>query len=264
MCRLLEQVVDKKAESTTCKPTQNILCITATASIINIAMFSSFLDLISLRNCLACEEISLSKNQKYLCSSCQHEFYIDFNKSQKLIDIAGSILPKVIYYSANYKGHARKLIKKLKYHRADLAKFWAEQLSSYWQRNFSEVQNTNIYVCPIPLHRFKKWRRGYNQAELIAQNFAKQNQFKYIRKLFKRVKNTETLFDKDRKSREKILKNAFTLKKKELKTQNNTLIIIDDITTTGTTLIEAYKCAKENKVFNEIILVACTGNKLWC
>ena len=59
---------------------------------------------------------------------------------------------------------------------------------------------SDTLVVPVPLHWWRYWRRGYNQAEALAEGMAKQLKLP-IRRLLKRVVGTRKLADLSRTAR---------------------------------------------------------------
>ncbi len=96
-------------------------------------------------------------------------------------------------------------------------------------------------VIPVPLSAQKLASRGYNQAELLAAIVAKELQIVLDISSLTRVKDTPPLANFNGKQRRNILANAFSAK--ELAGQ--TILLIDDIYTSGATLNAAAKALKD-------------------
>jgi ComF family protein len=95
------------------------------------------------------------------------------------------------------------------------------------------------FIVPVPLHKARKKRRGYNQAEFFARGIIKGlgGDPGILRiDLLKRVKNTVTQTQLDREDRQKNLENAFAVNpEKVTELKDKTVILVDDILTTGAT-----------------------------
>lgn len=89
-------------------------------------------------------------------------------------------------------------------------------------------------LVPVPIHAEKKRQRGYNQAELIAAELGRLLHVPVETKLIKRVQKTKPMKDLSAQERQNNLKRAFKICKNDVKL--NTIIIIDDIYTTGSTI----------------------------
>ena len=104
-------------------------------------------------------------------------------------------------------------------------------------------------VVPVPMHALRKLSRGYNQSEKLAKAFSKKTNIPYAM-LLKRVRNTKQQARLSNTARRSNLKDAFKAVK-ELSAE--TVLLIDDVRTTGTTAIECVKAmlaagAKEVRV----------------
>lgn len=150
------------------------------------------------------------------------------------------------------KGPGRKLIHELKYHSGlhllpDIVKL-AKQVPDYI--NYLE----NAILVPVPLHKSKLKRRGFNQSLLIAQYLAKEAQGSKVIELLKRVKSTKSQTYLGRSERTKNVKNAFALSSKSAINSSLRYIIIDDVFTTGATLNACATVLKKNGANNINVL----------
>ena len=101
-------------------------------------------------------------------------------------------------------------------------------------------------LVPVPLHKKKLSKRGYNQAACLARALGKNMQLPVDEKLVKRVRNTAPMKRLNPAERQNNLKKAFKIVRNDVKL--NTIVIIDDIYTTGTTLDEIAALLKEHGV----------------
>ncbi|MFH1402175.1 MAG: hypothetical protein ABIG87_00940 [Patescibacteria group bacterium] len=100
----------------------------------------------------------------------------------------------------------------------------------------------NPILIAIPMTKRKIKKRGYNQAELIAQKIAQidgENFFEYRKHILKKIKNTaQQSRVPNKKERLENLKGCFkVINPSAIKNRN--IILLDDVTTTGATLTEA-------------------------
>lgn len=133
-----------------------------------------------------------------------------------------------------------------------------------YERLMEEISNLRIYtrgspivLVPIPLSKKRYKERGYNQANEIALGLKEysENCLGKNREIFEINKNLVEKW-KDTKAQAKIanrnerienIKNCFRINpEKELSIKGRTVIVIDDITTTGSTLNEVMAIIKEN------------------
>ncbi|MDE7045569.1 MAG: ComF family protein, partial [Acetatifactor sp.] len=101
-------------------------------------------------------------------------------------------------------------------------------------------------LIPVPVHPSRKRRRGYNQAELIARRLSELSGIPMEAALIRRVKKTRPLKGLSNSERQNNLKRAFKIDINDVKL--NTIVIIDDIYTTGATIDSMAQVLKEKGV----------------
>lgn len=90
---------------------------------------------------------------------------------------------------------------------------------------------------PVPLHWTRLFMRTYNQAALLAQKISKQKGWTYTPSLLLRKKRTPSQGYLSKNERLKNVKRAFSISQsKESQLKNRTILLIDDVFTTGATL----------------------------
>ena len=89
-------------------------------------------------------------------------------------------------------------------------------------------------IIPIPMYGPKKRRRGYNQAEVLADAIGKECGIPVRSDVIKRVKNTVPMKLLDSRRRRSNLKKAFNISGNDVKFK--CIILVDDIYTTGSTI----------------------------
>ena len=113
-------------------------------------------------------------------------------------------------------------------------------------------------VVPIPLHMHKERKRGFNQAALIAGSFAHAMQFPYDELLVKLIDNDPQAQAKGHATRMERMRGAFAVPRPEA-ARNKTIILIDDVSTSGATLSEAAQTLKQagaKKIFALVVAKA--------
>lgn len=89
------------------------------------------------------------------------------------------------------------------------------------------------FAVPIPLNNIRHWERGFNQAEVLAQHF-------FTKKLLARSEeNLEKQSKRSREERISALKNVFTFQGDKKDVSGKSILLIDDVYTTGATLRSA-------------------------
>jgi len=143
----------------------------------------------------------------------------------------------------DYDGAVRKVIKTSKYR---TKQFLALKLLTKYGVNLLNAETLNYLrnsvLVPIPLNRAKEKARGFNQVDLICKELAFKAGCKIARTVLIRKKETLAQFENDRRARFKNLESAFALSEKaRLLPKDTKLVIVDDICTTGATVLEAAK-----------------------
>ncbi len=98
-------------------------------------------------------------------------------------------------------------------------------------------------LVPIPLHPRRKRKRGYNQAELLAKALGERWGLPVNSNILIRRENTRPQKQLDRRQRAENMKTAFKICENGVKFK--TILLIDDIYTTGSTMDAAAKALKE-------------------
>ena len=89
-------------------------------------------------------------------------------------------------------------------------------------------------LVPVPIHRERLQRRGYNQAELLSREITKRTHIPTESGLLFRTKNTKPLKSQSVSDRKNSLNGAFTAI--SVADNSKSIIIVDDIFTTGATI----------------------------
>mgnify|MGYP000007800608 FL=1 len=112
-------------------------------------------------------------------------------------------------------------------------------------------------IIPIPLHRSKMRKRGYNQAELLAKQLSECMGIPMEKDVLYRIKKTRPLKEMNGEQRHRNLKGAFAVSKSWNPRQN--ILLIDDIYTTGSTIERAAGILKKAGVENVYFLTLSIG-----
>lgn len=124
--------------------------------------------------------------------------------------------------------------------------------------NSDPILSRADYIVPIPLHPARLRERGYNQALLLAEETAFSSGIT-LKDCLHRNRYTTSQTQLDYTERMKNLSNAFQLKSKvDFILKDRRVILVDDVITTGATLVEAAKTLIENGVGEVFGLVVTT------
>ena len=95
-------------------------------------------------------------------------------------------------------------------------------------------------LVPVPLHRSRLWRRGFNQSALVARELARHLKLRADLMLLRRIRRTPPLKGMTPLQRRKTVAGAFRVRDRGTVT-GRTIILADDVLTTGST---AEACAR--------------------
>ncbi len=91
-------------------------------------------------------------------------------------------------------------------------------------------------VVPVPLHRWRLWRRGFNQAALLAKEIASAQGASLLVDGLERRKQTPVLGGLGRKARARVLAGAIAVSPKRLeRIKGANILLVDDVLTSGAT-----------------------------
>ncbi len=186
--------------------------------------------------CGICDEL----NKKYLCRRCETRlapYYINkiehkkktfFEYQIKIFRYENIVREKIIEYKFKEKAYMYKTFKKIILNNKKI---------------YSFLKKYDI-ILAVPLHRKKRWERGYNQTELIAKEIAKDLEIKFYNKVLVKTRNTKVQSTLSKKDRIENVKDAFSvINQKTIKEKS--VILFDDIFTTGNTVSECSKVLKQ-------------------
>lgn len=190
----------------------------------------AILDLFFPKKCLECK-----KEGKYICDSCIKKVG------------PGGWTTKTTYSIFRYEGVIRKGVIALKYkYSTEVAK----ELANLCVRRLKTINlpSKNCHLVPIPLHWHKENLRGFNQSEEVGKKVAIGMGWKFIPDLLIKVKSTKSQVELKGNDRTKNLSGAFSINPKYSLSGLKTIVIFDDVLTTGSTLLEASEVLRESGI----------------
>ncbi|MBO5341275.1 MAG: ComF family protein [Lachnospiraceae bacterium] len=142
--------------------------------------------------------------------------------------------------------------------RADYAHFYGEEMRRELMPTIRGMKADAL--VPIPLHPGKLNKRGYNQAALLAGEISKGCGVPVREDILKRVRKTEAQKKMNHESRQNNMKKAFHMVKNDVKLK--TIILVDDVFTTGSTLEAAAEELKRGGVEKVYFVALAIGKGL--
>jgi len=158
----------------------------------------------------------LKKEEQELCKDCSRKSHV-YTRGRAVFtydSVAASL------YRFKYAG------------RQEYAGYYGEMAATYLADEIAFRQAQAL--IPVPLHPVRQRKRGYNQAGLFAKALGDAWNIPVYENLVVRCRNTKPLKQLNPLQRQNNLKKAFKIVQNDVKL--NTIIIVDDIYTTGSTI----------------------------
>ncbi|MFA5635868.1 MAG: ComF family protein [Anaerovoracaceae bacterium] len=154
------------------------------------------------------------------------------------------------YTCVHYGMAERQLIHQLKYKDKD---YLADYLAELMHERIDAEKLEPDLVVPVPMHKSKERRRGYNQAGLLAKHIAGRLGKPYFSRLLTRTSDTTPMSGLSAEQRKKNVQDVFTVAKwVQITIYDKTILLVDDVFTTGSTTeacSQALKAAGARKVY---------------
>ena len=112
-------------------------------------------------------------------------------------------------------------------------------------------------MVPVPVHKKRMKKRGYNQAAVLAERLSAYTGIPVLENWLVREGDTAPLKDLGAQERQNNLKKAFKIVRNDVKL--NTIVIIDDIYTTGSTVDAIAQVIRQHSDCRVYVLTAAIG-----
>lgn len=235
-------------------------------------LLSTILDLLYPRSCIACGMMSdrpyfhfcwqcLSKlrivthpfcricgdpvdgtvNIEYTCSSC--------NNRRPFFTAARS--------AARYSGPLENAIQAFKYANmthlsADFTLFLSACVATHYAGIHFDI------VTYVPLYPRKQRERTYNQSQILAESLARKLKLPSKPHILSRIRDTKTQTTLTASQRSQNVRGAFDVKNRDW-IEGKTILIVDDVMTTGATVNECARMLKQAKASDVYVVTVARG-----
>jgi len=212
-----------------------------------IAVFERLKSLFTEKRCPVCH--APHSNTKLLCSDCYNKIINESTHDEKTKQ-------QDIYFYAPYKGLLRDLIIDWKFNNNFGYSALLSQFAASVAESIPETVRPDV-VIPVPLHPSRLRKRGFNQSRIIAESVATILGAELSDRALVRNRKTIPQAKLSKEKRTENLKNAFTAEESII--ADKTILLIDDVYTTGSTIHECSRTLIEaGAVKVEVLVLAKT------
>lgn len=221
------------------------------------------MDLVMPRECLVCGR-QLGVQEEHLCIWCAADLPCTWyweRPHNPMADRFNALLERfradgesqqyayaaaLLFY--HHHNPYKRIPQALKYgFNLSAGRFFAARLGAFLAsaHHFADVDT----VVSVPLHRWRKWRRGYNQAEIIGAELARALHAGFKADALVRVRRTRSQTRLDAEARLRNTEGVFRLRKTAALSFRASaprhILLVDDTFTTGATLCACYHALRQ-------------------
>jgi ComF family protein len=218
-----------------------------------------FISLIFPDLCLGCN-IDLKSGEQYFCLDCRINFpktNFHLESHNVLINrFAGKVKVERAYAYMHFRKGSivQHILYNIKYKGKKEA---ASLLGEYYGIDLSKTEMPIDIIIPVPLHKTREHRRGFNQSEWFAKGLSKSLKIDCCTTVLKRVKAKESQTKKNRIQRWENIKDVYQIRDK-IMIEGKRILLVDDVITTGATCEVCAQLLLDNGALKvEIAAIAC-------
>ena len=169
------------------------------------------------------------------CASCQRPMPDSHTRAQSFCFVCAALPPRHsgVIAACVYNDASRKLVLSFKHGgKIALAKLLGRLMAARIPPPLAQLP----LIVPVPLHRWRLWQRGFNQAALLAQQVEKAGKGTLFVDALIRQRRTPSLGGLGRTAREQALAGAITARPGALgRIAGRDVLLVDDVLTSGAT-----------------------------
>lgn len=204
------------------------------------SLLNDFISLFFPNTCVGCDE-ALPRGIPFVCIDCQLELPKTANHKVEVPEFEQRLRNLIefkhvlVYMYFHKEGIVQKLMHELKYnHKPEIG----ELLGRWYGSELADAGYGEEFDCvvPVPLHKSKLRKRGYNQSEGFARGLAEALSAECLPNALIRNRANETQTRKNRLERWENVEGLFVPRDMSL-LSGEKVLLVDDVLTTGSTLL---------------------------
>lgn len=229
----------------------------------------SFLNILYPRRCPLCHEI-LKEQDSLICEKCREtlspieeprcckcgkpvregeEYCPDCTSAQHFYDRGRGIFV--------YDERMRQSLVRYKYYGCrEYGDFYSRAMCLYGKKELALWKPE--LIVPVPVHRTKERRRGFNQSAYLAERISGYTGIPADLTLVKKIRKTKSQKKLTAHQRQENLKKAFEV---QHPVNAGRILVVDDVYTTGSTIDAMARCLKEKGAEKIYFLTVCIGER---
>ncbi len=202
--------------------------------------FNILLDIIFPEYCIRCNKY-LEYPERVICIECL--------KNKLPISISSDVIENTInvYYISKYEDFYSIIIESKMQNRKSVLNYYLRYINKRFSNDLKKISDKIDLIIPVPIHKSKQKDRGFNQSEIIALSLF--DKYKISTEVCKKIRKTKPQKELNLEERKQNLRKSFIIRNKNL-IKNRKILLVDDVFTTGNTIIELSKCLKQNQCNN--------------
>lgn len=200
--------------------------------------------------CPVCQRF-LVGTEKIICRHCETDLLRNALTPLEQVSAHAPLLRCISAFA--YDGTARFLIRRLKYHSDSTI---ALLLAPHMLRALLQACPSPMWdaVVPVPMHPAKEAVRGYNQAQLLAEQIAFHLAMPLRTDLLRRIRDIASQTKRTAQQRRLAMEGVFTA---DRKVPGLRILLVDDVLTTGATACACANALLASGAASVTLLTAC-------
>ena len=219
--------------------------------------FGVLFNLLYPQNCLICSHKINDLKVSPICGDCSGKIKIN----SEVFCVEGGAENFAFdraFYATSYDDVIKTCICLFKYDgKTQLANPLGKLMCDFAVKNIGAEEID--MVVPVPLHPVKLRERQFNQSELLAAHLARKMNKKVVKDRVRRIKYTAPQTELKKNERLRNVKGAFLVRKGS-DFNEKTVLLVDDVLTTGATMHECAKALKDAGAKKVVALALARGN----
>ncbi len=204
-------------------------------------MVNYIINLILPRKCIVCSTL-LSDKEKYICDECLVElpltYFWDWRNNPAEVKLWGRTYIEKVYslFFYSHENNYHNILFKIKYHhKKKLGIYIGELLGEKIKDKTTDID----FIVPVPIHKRKKRKRGYNQSEIIARGVSNIIHKPVKTTILHKVKYTKSQTKVSMEGKWQNVSNTFSVNNKNISPGHH-ILLVDDVLTSGATIEACY------------------------